>query len=55
MPMAGQLLSNYFQDKTGDTDESGESSLEKALRALKESGLISFKLNTDDDSDKLMI
>jgi hypothetical protein len=55
MPMAGQLLSNYFQDKTGDTDESGESSLEKALRALKESGLISFKLNTDDESDNLRI
>lgn len=56
MPMAGQLISTYYQDKTGDTDESGESSLEKALRALKESGLISFNLDTgDDDSDKLMI
>lgn len=55
-PMAGQLLSTYFQDKTGDRDESSESSLEKALRALKESGLISFKLDTgDDDSNKLMI
>lgn len=56
MPMAGQLLSTYFQDKTGDKDESEESSLEKALRALKESGLISFNLDTgEDDSDKLMI
>ena len=56
MPMAGQLLSTYFQDKTGDKDESGESSLEKALRALKESGLISFNLDTgEDDSNKLMI
>ena len=56
MPMAGQLLSTYFQDKTGDRDESKESSLAKALRELKESGLISFNLNTgDDDSDKLMI
>lgn len=55
MPMAGQLLSTYFQDKTGDTDESGESSLTKALRALKESGIISFDLDTgDDDSDKLI-
>jgi hypothetical protein len=57
-PMAGQLLSAYFQDKTGDTDESGESSLIKALKALQESGIISpakldsFKLNTG-DSDKL--
>jgi hypothetical protein len=57
-PMAGQLLSAYFQDKTGDTDESGESSLVKALKALQESGIISpakldsFKLNTG-DSDKL--
>jgi len=58
-PMAGQLLSAYFQDKTGDTDESGESSLVKALKALQESGIISpaklepFKLNTG-DSDKLL-
>lgn len=56
MPMAGQLLSTYFQDKTGDKDESEESSLAKALRDLKEAGLISFRLNTDDkDTDKLMI
>lgn len=56
MPMAGQLLSTYFQDKTGDKDESEESSLAKALRDLKEAGLISFRLNTDDkDADKLMI
>lgn len=56
MPMAGQLLSTYFQDKTGDREESGESSLEKALRALEERGLISFKLDTGDgDSNKLMI
>jgi hypothetical protein len=56
MPMAGQLLSTYFQDKTGDRDESQESSLAKALRDLKESGIISFNLDTgDDDSDKLMI
>jgi hypothetical protein len=56
MPMAGQLLSTYFQDKTGDKDESEESSLAKALRDLKEAGLISFKLNTGDkDTDKLMI
>jgi hypothetical protein len=58
-PMAGQLLSAYFQDKTGDTDESGESSLVKALKALQESGIISpaklepFKLETG-DSDKLL-
>lgn len=54
MPMAGQLLSGYFQEKTGDRDESGESSLEKALRALKESGMISFKLDTG-DQNKLMM
>jgi hypothetical protein len=54
MPMAGQLLSGYFQEKTGDKDESGESSLEKALRALKESGMISFKLDTG-DQNKLMM
>jgi hypothetical protein len=58
-PMAGQLLSAYFQDKTGDTDESGESSLVKALKALQESGIISpaklepFKLETG-DNDKLL-
>ncbi len=58
-PMAGQLLSAYFQDKTGDTDESGESSLVKALKALQESGIISpaklepFKLDTG-DNDKLL-
>jgi DNA-binding PadR family transcriptional regulator len=56
MPMAGQLLSTYFQDKTGDKDESEESSLAKALRDLKEAGLISFQLNTGDkNTDKLMI
>lgn len=56
MPMAGQLLSSYFQDKTGDKDESDESSLAKALKNLREAGLISFKLNTEGkDSDKLMI
>jgi hypothetical protein len=54
MPMAGQLLSGYFQEKTGDRDESSESSLEKALRALKESGMISFKLDTG-DQNKLMM
>lgn len=54
MPMAGQLLSGYFQEKTGDKDESSESSLEKALRALKESGMISFKLDTG-DQNKLMM
>lgn len=58
-PMAGQLLSAYFQDKTGDTDESGESSLVKALKALQESGMISpvkmdsFKLDTGDSSKLL--
>ena len=52
--MAGQLLSGYFQEKTGDKDESGESSLVKALRALKESGIISFKLDTG-DQNKLMM
>lgn len=56
MPMAGQLLSTYFQDKTGDEDESEESSVAKALRTLNDFGMISFKLNTDDrDTDKLMI
>jgi hypothetical protein len=54
MPMAGQLLSSYFQDKTGDKDESEESSLTKALRALKDSGIISFKLDTG-DQEKLNI
>lgn len=54
MPMAGQLLSGYFQEKTGDRDESSESSLEKALRALKESGMISFKLDTGDQSKLMM-
>jgi hypothetical protein len=58
-PMAGQLLSAYFQEKTGDTDESGESSLVKALKALQESGMISpvkmdsFKLDTGDSSKLL--
>jgi hypothetical protein len=58
-PMAGQLLSAYFQEKTGDTDESGESSLIKALKALQESGMISpvkmdsFKLDTGDSSKLL--
>lgn len=56
MLMAGQLLPSYYQDKTGDKDESEESSLAKALRVLTDSGIISFKLNTDGkDSDKLMI
>jgi hypothetical protein len=58
-PMAGQLLSAYFQEKTGDTDESGDSSLVKALKALQESGMISpvkmdsFKLDTGDSSKLL--
>jgi hypothetical protein len=58
-PRAGQLLSAYFQEKTGDTDESGESSLIKALKALQESGMISpvkmdsFKLDTGDSSKLL--
>lgn len=40
MPMAGQMLSSYYEEKTGDK-EPGESSLEKALKALREAGLIS--------------
>lgn len=56
MPMAGQLISTYFQEKTGDKDESEESSLAKALRTLNDFGMISFKLKTDDkDTDKLMV
>ena len=41
MPMAGMMLSNYYKDKTGDTEEGSESSLEKALKALREAGIIS--------------
>ncbi len=56
MPMAGQLISTYFQDKTGDKDESEESSVAKALRTLNDAGIISFQLKTDEkDTDKLMI
>jgi hypothetical protein len=56
MPMAGQLISTYFQEKTGDKDESEESSLAKALRTLNDFGMISFKLKTDNkDTDKLMV
>lgn len=52
MPMAGQLLSGYFEDKTGDT--SGDS-LAKALKTLKESGLISnFTLDVGSDTTKVV-
>ena len=48
MPMAGQMLSSYYEEKTGDK-EPGESSLEKALKALREAGLISpIKLDVGD-------
>jgi len=51
MPMAGQMLSNYYEDKTGDREETGESSLEKAFRALREAGLISaLKLDTGEST-----
>jgi hypothetical protein len=52
MPMAGQLLSSYFEDKTGDT--SGDS-LAKALKTLQDAGLISaFTLDTGDDTTKVV-
>ncbi len=52
MPMAGQLLSNYFEDKTGDT--SGDS-LAKALKTLQDAGLISaFTLDVGDDTTKVV-
>lgn len=52
MPMAGQLLSSYFEDKTGDT--TGDS-LAKALKTLQEAGLISaFTLDTGDDTTKVV-
>ena len=52
MPMAGQMLSSYFEDKTGDT--SGDS-LAKALKTLKDAGLIStFTLDTGDDTTKVV-
>ncbi len=52
MPMAGQLLSSYFEDKTGDT--SGDS-LAKALKTLNDAGLIStFTLDTGDNTTKVV-
>jgi hypothetical protein len=41
MPMAGMMLSNYYEDKTGDREQASGSSLEKALKALREAGIIS--------------
>lgn len=52
MPMAGQLLSSYFQDKTNDTE--GDS-LAKALKTLQDAGLISkFTLDVGSDTTKIM-
>jgi hypothetical protein len=52
MPMAGQLLSGYYEDKTEDRD--GDS-LAKALATLKEAGLISkFTLDTGSDTTKVV-
>ncbi len=51
LPMAGQMLSGYYEEKTGDRDQSEESSLEKALKALREAGLISaLSLDTGDSA-----
>jgi len=52
MPMAGQLLSGYYEDKTEDR---GGDSLAKALATLKEAGLISkFTLDTGSDTTKVV-
>jgi hypothetical protein len=41
MPMAGMMLGDYYEGKTGDKDQSEESSIAKALKALQSAGIIS--------------
>lgn len=50
MPMAGMMLADYFDEKTGG--QPTEDSLAKALKALREAGVISpIKLNVEGSTD----